>query len=580
MLFVDELARCGLQDVCIAPGSRSTPLALAFYANPEIRIHTHLDERSAGFYALGMALAADRPIALVCTSGTAVANFFPAVVEANMSQVPLLLLTADRPPELRHSGANQTIDQIKLFGDHVLWAVDVATPQKDAPEIALRNLRTLAARAVAIADGFRKGPVHLNFPFRKPLEPQSAADWIAANAPQRNKTGAPFTRMERGNIRPLQAQIDTLADLITKNSKGLIICGPCSPGDGFAPIVGQLAKTSSYPLLADPLSGLRYGPHVKDAPICGAYETFLRWPELLTPPEVIIRFGAVPTSNRLNRLLASTDSAVHIQIRENGVWADENHMTGLFLQVNELELCLALEGRLGRRSQSEWLESWIALEKQCWSALDETMGSTEFDGAYVADLLSLLPEDGVLLSGNSLPIRHVDQFARPSNKPLQVFANRGASGIDGNISTGLGIAAQSSKETAVLTGDITFYHDSNGLLALRHLEANNVTFVILNNGGGGIFRRLPIANFEPPFKELFQASSGLDLAAFANVYDLDYQQPSSRAELRGLLSTPLPRKRARLIEITTDAAEDNRVRQDIEAIVGQRLAAFWEKTPK
>ena len=246
-IFVDELARGGLRDVCIAPGSRSTPLALAFFRNPRLRVHVHLDERSAGFFALGIALAEERPAALLCTSGTAGANLFPAIIEANMSQVPLLIMTADRPHELRHSGANQTIDQVKMFGDHVLWAVDVALPEENAPQVALRNLRTLAARSLAAATGFRKGPVHLNFPFRKPLEPFSAEAQVNHDWSERERLGgrrAPFTTVEHGVIQPLPAQLESLAQNITRMDAGLIICGPQCPKGEFPQAVVDLAAAT------------------------------------------------------------------------------------------------------------------------------------------------------------------------------------------------------------------------------------------------------------------------------------------------------------------------------------------------
>lgn len=573
--FVNELARCGLQDVCISPGSRSTPLALAFFAHPGIRIHSHLDERSAGFFGLGMALATDRPVALLCTSGTAGANFFPAIIEANMSQVPLLVLTADRPHELRYSGANQTIDQIKLYGDHVLWSVDVALPERDPPAIALRNLRTLAARALATADGLRKGPVHLNFPFRKPLEPQNAEKWLASAGLQvagsRSKCQA-FTKIERGKMRPSQDQIGLLADLISRNRKGIIVCGPRCPAGDFARLASRFALSCAYPLLADPLSGLRFGSHGAGTPICGSYETFLRFPNKFPQPELVFHFGAEPTSKRLNQYLAGCYSAVHIHIRENGVWADENHMTNLFLQVNALDLFLSLQDHLDIPRKSAWLDDWKRLEERCWSELSQAMNRMEFDGAYVADLMDLLPAGSALMVGNSLPVRHVDQFARPQTKPIGVYANRGASGIDGNVSTGLGIAVQDRFPTTILTGDITFYHDSNGLLALRNMKHTGVTIIVLNNDGGGIFRRLPVAQFEPPFKDLFQVPHGLDLSFIALTYELEYHRPRSREEMRALFSSESRPASARLIEIRTDAESDYQIRSELESLVLHNLS--------
>lgn len=577
-IFVDELARCGLQDICIAPGSRSTPLALAFFAHPDIRIHSHLDERSAGFFALGMALAENHPVALLCTSGTAAANFFPAIIEANMSQIPLLVLTADRPHELRYSGANQTIDQVKMFGDHVLWAADMALPYSDPPAIALRNLRTLAARALATANGLRKGPVHLNFPFRKPLEPQNSNRWKASNALKATgaRTGRqPFTRIEHGEMRPSEEQIGFLADLISHNRKGLIVCGPRCPSGDFPQAASRLASLCGYPLFADPLSGLRFGPHTAGAPICGGYETFLRFSERMPRPDLVLHFGAVPTSKRLNEYLARTNSAVHVHVRESGVWADEHHITSHFLQVNAGDLCLSLEHYLNLPDKSAWLDYWKQLETLCWSELSQAMDRMEFDGAYVADLVDLLPSGSPFFAGNSLPVRHVDQFMRPVKKPIVVYANRGASGIDGNISTGLGIAARDLWPTTILTGDITLYHDSNGLLALRKMKHKGVTIVVLNNDGGGLFRRLPVAQFEPPFRELFQVPHGLDLSSIAKTYDLNYHRPQNREEMRALFALQPMRGIARLIEIRTDGEHDYQMREDLEAHVGHNLTLKW-----
>lgn len=251
--FVDELARGGLQAVVIAPGSRSTPLTLAFAAHPAIRHYLHLDERSAAFFALGLALATTRPVALLCTSGTAGANYFPAIIEARMSQVPLLVLTSDRPPELRHSGANQTIDQVKLYGDQVLWGVDVALPEADAPAVALRNLRTLAARALATAAGLPPGPVHLNFPFRKPLEP--ALPHTPAFAP----AGPPHTRTLRGQLLPTPNQIAELAALINQHERGLIVCGPRCEG-GFPGRGGRPGPNQRLPAAGRPAVGRALWP--------------------------------------------------------------------------------------------------------------------------------------------------------------------------------------------------------------------------------------------------------------------------------------------------------------------------------
>lgn len=567
--FVQALAAAGLRAACIAPGSRSTPLTLAFHAHPEIEVYRHLDERSAGFFALGMALATDRPIALVCTSGTAAVNFHPAVVEAYMSQVPLLVLTADRPPELRHSGANQTIDQVKLFGDHVLWSVDVALPHSDAPDVALRNVQATAARAYAQANGLRKGPVHLNFPFRKPLEPAaSTTQPLRADA-----TAVTGPAISRGRLLPTDEQVDTLSAIIAAHPRGLIVCGPRCPGGAFPQAVTALSQRSGYPILADPLSGVRFGPWVAATAVVGGYETFLQqnpgWPE----PEVVLRFGAVPTSKWLNAYLARIAPRYRIHVRENGVWADDSHQTSHFWQVEAAVLCRKVAQR-GARGATAWTAQVQATEDACWAALDAALATPDFDGAVLAALVAALPPEARLFAGNSLPVRHLDQYARPSPKPLHVFANRGASGIDGNISTGLGIAAATERPTVLVVGDVTFYHDMNGLLAARNAgrrPLDNVTIVLLNNNGGGIFRRLPIAQIEPPFTELFLTPHSLDFAHASRLYGLEHVRITQTAAFRTAFTDALDHPTARVIEVVTDGAVDDARRRELNRLVQRQV---------
>lgn len=550
-IFVNALAQGGLAAVCIAPGSRSTPLTLAFAAHPDIQVYLHLDERSAAFFALGMAQATAKPVALVCTSGTAAANFFPALIEANMSAIPLLLLTSDRPHELRHSGANQTIDQVKLYGDHVLWAVDMPIPQIDAPEVAWRSWHTLAARALAVADGLVKGPVHLNFPFRKPLEPVDGA-WPSLIG----EFPLPPVVINRGRVHPTPEQISQFATLIQQHPRGLIVCGPGCPGEPFPLAVRALAQAIGYPLLADPLSGLRFG--VPES--VGGYDGLLMkgkpdWPE----PEVIIRFGQVPTSKWLNEYLDRINPTHRIHIRENGVWADDSQRTTWFWQAHEAAVCQAIAQLLGRVPVPETSLTLPvqAAERRYWQRVTTALGQTWFDGAAAAEVVAAMPEGGNLFIGNSLPVRHLDQFGRPTVRPFQVFGNRGASGIDGNVSTALGIAAaQPNIPLVAVLGDITFYHDLNGLLAVKQHQLNNVTFIVLNNNGGGIFRRLPIARLDPPFTELFLTPHGLTFAAAAEMYGLQYVGVRGREPFCTALHNSLGCGQPTLIELHTNSTDD------------------------
>ncbi|MBZ0286724.1 MAG: 2-succinyl-5-enolpyruvyl-6-hydroxy-3-cyclohexene-1-carboxylic-acid synthase, partial [Anaerolineae bacterium] len=465
-VFVEELARCGLKSVCIAPGSRSTPLVMGFAERDDIRIYSHLDERSAAFFALGLALASDEPAAVLCTSGTATANFFPAIIEAYQSQVPLLILTADRAHELRESGANQTIDQVKLYGDQVLWSVDVALPERNPPALVIRSLRTLACRAYAKANGLRKGPVHLNFPFRKPLEPalvEGDNTEIPAEA-QARPDGKPFVQFERGTPVVNAAQIKPVVDAIQQHERGLIVCGPRAFTGDVPDALYELAQVSRYPIVADPLSGVRFGNPPAGAVVMSSADS------VTTPaPDVAIRFGSVPTSQRLNDSLNSSSIKHYVHISLSGEWADDSHRITHFVQADPALFCAELVWRINEDStREEWQDDMRTRDQQFWEVVEsESVQQNYFDGLVLYDVVEGIPDDSTLFVGNSLPVRHLDQFGQARSKRLHVYANRGASGIDGVVSSAFGAgAARPDKPLVLVIGDISLYHDMNGLLAV------------------------------------------------------------------------------------------------------------------
>ncbi|GAB4434579.1 MAG: 2-succinyl-5-enolpyruvyl-6-hydroxy-3-cyclohexene-1-carboxylic-acid synthase [Anaerolineae bacterium] len=572
-IFVDELARGGLKAACIAPGSRSTPLTVAFARHPAITVYSLLDERGAAYFALGLALATGQPAALVCTSGTAAANFFPAIVEANSAQVPLLVLTTDRPHELRHSGANQTIDQVKLYGNHVRWFVDAALPETG--DLALRSLRTLAQRAVAATIGLPPGPVHLNFPFRKPLEPTSQPGDLPEKLVDSARTdGQPYTRVQRGQLLPSHSQVDALAESLTAARRGLIICGPRCPGGDFPAAVTRLALATGYPVLADALSGLRFGPHV-DAlgeQLISGYDTFLaaaaatEWP----PPELILRFGAMPVSMAVGRYLGVHAGGRHIQVSDTGVWQDDTHTTSDFLWANPAAACDSVGAQLGDvQPDGPWLARWRAADEAVRRAVDLARERDFFEGDILNEVVNSVPQNTHLFVGNSLIVRHLDQLVWHKNKNIRVYANRGASGIDGVTATALGVAAASGP-LVLVTGDVSFYHDLNSLLALRRLGLA-ATIVVINNNGGGIFHRLPIANFDPPFTEMFLTPHGLNFAAAAELFGLDYVRVAGREAFRDAFSKPVITPAAKIIEVTTDSVHHEQVRRQIIAQVAGQM---------
>lgn len=574
--LVAALAQAGLRAVVAAPGSRSTPLVLAFARQPEVAVHSLLDERSAAFFALGMALAQDEPVALLCTSGTAAANFFPAIVEAGLARVPLLALTADRPPELRESGANQTIDQIRLYGNHVLWSVDCAAPEQQPPELALRNLCTLAARAMTTANGRRKGVVHLNLPFRKPLEPD-AEDRVAGDVTLPVIISAP-----PASAAPTLAEgsLTGLVDMVERARNGLIVCGPGCAREFPPGIVLDLARATGWPTIADPLSGLRYAG-VDTAVVAGADTILAASPAAAPRPDLVLRLGALPTSAALNAWLEDLRPAQLIQLSPSGVWADDSHLTTGFLQggAGVLQaICNAVSGPAMPSAAATW---WLAAEAATRKLLTAaTLEGDWFDGAVIAEMLEHLPDDAILFCGNSLPVRLQDQFGMPTGRHMQVFANRGASGIDGNISTALGLAmARPGRPLVAVVGDITFYHDMNGLLALRRLGVN-ATIVLLNNRGGGIFHRLPASEHEPYFTELFVTPHDLDFRHAARLYGADYRLARDRAAFRAAFPAQLASDRPGIIEVPGDAREDLQRRDAIisaAAAVLDRMAFAQER---
>lgn len=570
-IFVAELKKLGLDSVCIAPGSRSTPLAIAF-SESGIHIYTHSDERSATYFALGLARASRKPVALVCTSGTAAANFYPAIVEANYSEVPLLVLTADRPAELRESGANQAIDQLKLFGDHVRWFADVPPPEANLSKHLFRYLQSLAARAFETSQSPLPGPVHLNFQFRKPLEPidipSDRPAWMDEPLLSVLETAPVHLTFSRPKLYPTQEQTDLLTQAISSSPRGLIVCGPRCPGGDFPSRLTELAARTGYPILADALSGLRFGEHVNES-ILGGYDTFLPFTNESLRPQLVLRFGDLPTSNALSDYLDSLDNIPQIHISETKRWRDDRFRVTHSMWVDPFLMCESLLGRSGFQPDKAWLPAWTKLERTVWDEINAIRTEPDFEGGILPDVLHQLPTGNGLYIANSLPVRHLDQFTQPNKKPVQIFANRGASGIDGTLSSALGAAAY-LPGLVFITGDLSFYHDMNGLLAFSRCGIH-ATIIIINNDGGGIFQRLPISKFEPPFNELFVAPHGLTFEHAAKLYGINYTCVE-RLSLSCALEKSLASDKSTIIEIRSNAMRFEALRKELNQRV--RNATF------
>ena len=575
--FVDELVRSGVRHVCIAPGSRSAPLAMSIAAHPELRSWMHLDERSGAFFALGMARALAEPVALVCTSGTAVANFLPAVVEARSAGVPLVVLTADRPPELRDVGAAQTIDQNQIFGVHAKWFVEVALPEATAE--LLRYARTLACRSVALAAASPPGPVHLNFPFREPLVPMptdapaglSEGDALAWHGrPGR----APWTAVTDSAAPPDRAVAERIAERLRAARRPLIIAGP-QPDASLAGPLAALAVSSGAPILADPLSQLRWGTHDRQA-IIDRYDATLRHEATAgaLAPDFILRIGGPPTSKALLRFIQQ-HAAAHQVVVDAARWPDPTLLAAEMVHADPRVFCeqLVTHARRPSAGSSDWLAKWRRTDTLARQALDAYGASLDeaFEGRAVAEVAALVPDGGMLFVSSSMPVRDLDAFASGDARAIRVLANRGANGIDGVISTALGAAAAIDGGKLVLViGDIAFYHDMNGLLAAR-LHELDATIVVLNNDGGGIFSFLPQAAHPEHFEQLFGTPHGLEFGAAAELYGARYHQADSWTAFRNGVSAGIGGRGLHIVEMRTDRTRNVVLHRDAWAAVATAL---------
>ncbi len=551
-LTMEVLARLGVETVVTSPGSRSTPLTVAAARNPRIEALTILDERSAAFYALGLAKRTHRPVGLVCTSGSALANYWPAVVEASMSGTPLLLLTADRPPELRACSSGQTIDQLKFFGDYVRQFHELALPEVRAELLAY--LRQTLVHAVSIALGPNAGPVHLNFPFRDPLAPEITAEGAVVDAGELEAAATVLTR-------PCEAVTDAGAidivalERLSSHTKGIIVVGAENPRSGdeaFADAVAMISDKLGWPVIADVLNPLRN--HAGENPaLITTYDTFLRneaQAEALKPT-AILQLGSLPTSKVLRAWLDSLD-VVSFLLSSRPVNIDPLHRIATPLLGDAHELAEQLQHQ---RAESSWVAQWSAVDTKTVELLDESMQKVDtfFEGKVSWLLSRHLPVGASVYLANSMSVRYAEYFWQAGSRAYSIFCNRGANGIDGTLSTALGVA-HGGRPTVLLTGDLALLHDSNGFLAASQLKGS-LTVIVVNNHGGGIFEHLPVAQMEPPFESYFATPQSVDLAKLCAAYGVVHQQLKDWAALEEALGA-LAHPGLRVLEIFTDRKND------------------------
>jgi 2-succinyl-5-enolpyruvyl-6-hydroxy-3-cyclohexene-1-carboxylate synthase len=550
-VFVDELARCGMRCACTSPGSRSTPLVLALAHEPRLDCHSHIDERCAGFFALGLAKASGLPVAVACTSGTATAELLPAAIEAHEAGVPLLLLSADRPPELRESGAGQTIDQVKLYGDAVKWFFEVGN--HDAAPERLRWMRTLACRAYARTLEGRPGVVHLNFPLREPLVSDEPLPTDDSGRPH----GQPYVSRPQARLTTPEG-MEMLGELVSSSRRGVVVAGRHERLTPLGEAAAAFCAAAGWPLLADPLSGARRG----EAAVAN-YDALLRDAAFAegARPDFVLRVGDLPTSKPLRGWLAGLHDVPQAILDPEGGWQDP---------ASALSCSLALEpaAALWQLSDSppaadpDWLRSWRSADERAAEAILGVLGAAGLSEPTVAaELGVLLPAAATLFVASSMPVRDIESFWPTRADPPRVLCNRGANGIDGTVSSAFGVAAAGQGPVVLLIGDVALAYDIGGLLAHRRLGLD-LTIVLLNNEGGGIFDFLPVARSstarrDDAYTEHISTPTGLDFAQAAGLYGLSHELVDDVFAFRAALERSFedgPSRAASIVEVRTERA--------------------------
>ncbi len=582
MVVVDELARCGVTDAVLAPGSRSAALAMALHDDPRVRLHVELDERSAGFLALGLGRATGRPAPVVVTSGSAVAHLHPAVIEADTGHVPLLVLTADRPPELRHTGANQAIDQVGLFGTAARWSVDLGVAEDRPESVAL--WRSTVGRAVAASLGVAgsvsgtaaAGPVQLDLGFREPTVPLAddgrspVATW---SHPLDGRTDRrPWVAVSRPPRHLPDVEVAGLAGRMLATERGLIVVGSLPPigsaGDPAGPL-HDLARATGWPILAeassgtraDPTTALRHGHYLVSHPGFARAHT----------PDLVLRVGRTGLSRAVASHLGA--KVPQVLLDPDGSWHDPERAVSELVVADTAETCATLAAQLGGPASSVWGDAWRAADAAVGSAVDAVLDADDLpsEPRVARDLAAGLPDGATLVVASSMPIRDLDLTMAP-RRGLRFVTNRGASGIDGVVSTTLGVALAAGADPALsgapeavgaaliggpvvaLVGDLSLLHDANGFLLSPAAERLDAVFVVVDNDGGGIFSFLPQARFPGSFERVFGTPHGRDLARLASFHELGYQLVEEVDALMPAVTAAVDAGGVHVVHVRTDRA--------------------------
>jgi len=555
--MTSSLMNAGVKKVVISPGSRSTPLAYSFASTDELDVYMQVDERSAGYFALGLAKASSEPVVLLCTSGTAASNYFPAVTEAHYARIPLIVITADRPHELREVGAPQAIDQIQLYGNHVKYSIDfpLAEDNRDVEDYIERQIQ----RAVSVALTAPFGPIHLNVPFREPL----LIDFDM-EIPTRT-----FQKHFKSTSALDESTAKFLTDIVKDTEKGFIIVGELPLGVNNESF-WKFAEALQWPVLCDSLSNLRAQVPAQCLPLCiDRYDALLkseRFAESVIP-DTVIRFGAQPVSKPLSLYLRKVRPETVIAIDESPEFRDPLGVVTHHIQ-SPVEAVLAL---IVDKQQTPYAIKWIEANDVASEVTEEIAKVAGDEGAYAQLLFRHLPGGSDIISGSSMPIRDVDTYFGKTARDITVFANRGTNGIDGVVSTAFGIQAARKRPTWLLIGDLSFLHDVNGLLVSRFHDTD-LTIVIMNNDGGGIFSYLPQAESGPHFEELFGTPTGLTFEHIAAMYGAQYKAIEKLEDFEVELAKE-KEQNVRIIEVFTDRTVNVKAHRALWNEIVERLDA-------
>ena len=562
-LIVEELIRNEVDYFCISPGSRSAPLTSAVARNNKAKHIICFDERSAAFHGLGYGRAKGKPAVLICTSGTAAANYFPAIIEASVDSVPMIILTADRPPELHDSGANQTIDQTKLYGSCVNWDFNLPCPdEKISPQMVL----TTIDQAIYQSCRSPRGPVHINCMFREPLAPQNAS--IELNYLQSvsnlEEINDPFTKYEFSTRIPELSVVKKIANMVNETKSGIVLVGKLE-SRAEAESVLRFAQRINWPIFPGINSGLRFQLSKNNfIPYYDQIFSFEKLQEKFSP-ETVLQFGSRIVSKHVLEFIKQAKSKNYIQILSHPFRHDPQHNVTLRIEGDVEEICQSLMNEVSSNPKMPWLEGLVETSNVIESIMDTFVHAEQnVNEIAVARIISqIIPEKNALFLASSMPIRDMDMFASTNGSIIPVASNRGASGIDGTLATATGFAVGNNLPVTLVIGDLAMIHDLNSLLLLRSIK-QPVIVILINNNGSGIFSFLPIADFEDIFEEYFGTPHDLTFEKAAEMFGVDYYNPQTNGEFQKIYQEALMNNGSTIIELKTDRKENLNLHKKVQ----------------